>query len=296
LGYLGSVDPAATPFHGAFRDAMRELGYVERKNLQIEHRWWSAGELASHPTLAAELVRLKSDAILTFGTPATLAAQRATALVPIVMVGAGDPLGLRLVDSLERPGGNVTGVSNFARDLSAKRLELLTQLVPGGKRFALLRNPANVLAALQLPELESAAKTLGMQVRAYDARNVGEIDAAFAQMQKDGVDGLIVFSDPMFLGLRSALAADARRYKLPSMSSNGHYVEAGGLISYGVDTTEMWRNAANFVDKIFKGASPTDLPVQQPRRFELAINRNAAQAFGLVVPQELLLRADKLFD
>jgi putative ABC transport system substrate-binding protein len=292
VGYLASADPAVNPYLAPFRGMLRELGYVEGENLHIEYRWWSAGELASHRRLAEEFVRQNCAAILAYGTPAALAAQRATESIPIVMIAAGDPVAMRLVESLQHPDGNVTGVSEFAPRLNAERLGVLHQLVPGARVIALISNPLNASASSQHREYESAARDQGLQVRAYDVRGAMEIDAAFAQMVKDGVDGVVVFDDPAFAALRSALSAAAHAARLPSLYPDRQFVQAGGLVSYGSDGNEAWRNAAAFVAQIFKGARLADLPVKQPARMELAINRATARSLGLLIPQDLVRRAD----
>ena len=294
VGYLATSDPAATPMLDAFRDGLRERGYVEGKNHSIEYRW-AEGSIERRPELAAELVRLKVDVIFAFGTPAVTAAKQATSTIPIVMVGVGDPVGSGLVASLARPGGNITGVTNIAGDLSAKLVELLSGAAPGIKRVAVLRNPANALAARQMKDAETAARSLGLQLQAFDARSPADFESAYAGMAKARAAGVVLLADPMFTGNARRLAELAIKSRIPSIYVIRIYPEAGGLMSYGAGF-DAWRLAASYVDRIFKGAKPADLPVEQPTRLELVINMKTAKALGLTIPQSLLISADKVIE
>jgi putative ABC transport system substrate-binding protein len=295
IGYLATSDPATMrPQLNEFREGMRERGYVEGKNLTIEYRW-AVGSLESRPEIAVELVNLKVDAIFVFGTPAAVAAKKATSTIPIVFVGVGDPLGSGIVASLARPGGNITGVSNIAGDLSAKLMQLLSQAAPNMKRVAVLRNPANALAVHQLKDAEPAARSLGLQLEVFDVRSPADFETAYAGMAKSHVGGVVLFGDPLFTGYSKQLAELAIRFRILSIYVIRTYPEAGGLMSYGPGL-DIFRLAATFVDKILKGAKPTDLPVEQPTRLELVINGKTAKALGLTIPQSLLISADKVIE
>ena len=296
IGYLATSDPAKSPQQlEVFRDGLRERGYVEGKNLTIEYRW-AEGSIEGRPELAAELVRLQVEAILAFGTPAVTAAKQATATIPIVMVGVGDPVGSGLVPSLARPGGNITGVSNIAAELTAKLVELLPQAVPGIKRVAILRNPANAIATRQMNYAETAARALGLQLQAFDVRSPADFENSYADMAKASAAGLVVLGDPMFAGNPRRIAELAIKSRIPSIQNNRIYPEAGGLMSYGPVLDDLWRLAASYVDKVLKGEKPADLPVEQPTKFELVINLKTAKAIGITIPQSLLARADKLIE
>ena len=282
------------PHLNEFRDGMRERGYVEGKNLTIEYRW-AVGSLESRPELAAELVNLKVDAIFVFGTPAAVAAKKATTTIPIVFVGVGDPLGSGIVASLARPGGNITGVSNIAGDLSAKLMQLLSQAAPNMKRVAVLRNPANALATHQMKDVEPAARSLGLQLEVFDVRGPADFETAYAGMAKAHVGGVVLLADALFTGYSKQLAELAIKSRIPSIYVVRTYPESGGLMSYGPGL-DIFRLAATFVDKILKGAKPADLPIEQPTRLEFIINGRTAKALGLTLPQSLLISADKVIE
>jgi len=294
IGYLSTSDPATTPQLDEFREGMRERGYVEGRNLVIEYRW-AQGTLMHQPDLAAELVNLKVDVILARGTPAVQAAKRATSSIPIVMVAVGDPVEMGLISSFARPGGNVTGVSNLNGDLTGKKMELLAAAVPEVKRLALLRNPANSLAAKQVKDAEAAVGALGISLAVVDARVPSEFEVAFAAAAKLRVDGVIVLADPAFGGNVKPLAALASKFHLPTIHNTRSYPEGGGLMSYGTGH-DNYRLAAVYVDKIFRGAKPVDLPVEQPTKLEFVINLKTAKALGLKIPKALLLQADRVIE
>ncbi len=277
----------------AFRQGLRELGYVEGQNLTLELRGMTTAE-SRLDRLAADLVRSKTDVLVTWTTPATLAAKRATSTIPIVMVSVGDPVGAELVASLSRPGGNVTGITNVAVELTGKQLQLLTELRPGVARIAVLRNPTNPSTALAWRETQTAARSLGVELQLVDVRDPRELGAAFTAMGRERPPGLLVLADAMFLAERSRIAELAQKARLPTAFARSENVEAGGLISYGPKLTEQFRQAATYVDKILKGAKPADLPVEQPTKFELVINLKTAKALGLTIPPSLLLRADEV--
>lgn len=294
IGYLASADPAASPdLQTAFRTGLREFGYVEGRNMQVEYRW-TDGTIDRLPARAAELVRLKVDLIFAWATPAVLAAKQATTTVPIVFVGVADPVGAGIVASLARPGGNVTGVSNISRDLTSKHVELLAQIIPGITQFAVIRHSANPSSSLQLQEAQSAAQSLGLQVRVVDVASAADLDTAFATIAKERIQGVIVFPDPMMITHRKRIADGASRNRLPTIFARQENAEAGGLVSYGPSLPDQFRVAVGYVDKILKGAKPGDLPVEQPTKLDLALNLKTAKALGIAVSASLLIRADTL--
>ena len=294
IGYLASSTP---PPHllKAFREGMRERGYVEDVNLSVEYRW-TEGSVERLPELAAELARLKVDLMFTWATPATVAAMRATAKIPIVMVGIADPVGSGLVASLPRPGGNVTGVSNLSSDLSGKLVELLVQIVPGASRIAALRNVSNPSSALQLKQTEAGARAMGLHLSLVDVRGPLEFETAFATIAKARAEGVIVFSDPVFLTESKRIADLAMKSRMPTIFARSENVDAGGLVSYGPTLVEQTRHATGYVDRILKGAKPADLPVELPTRLELAVNVRTARALGITIPPSILVRADKVIE
>ena len=298
IGYLSpgfATDPMRERFLEAFRQGLRELGYVEGQNIAIESRW-TEGKDDRLPALAADLVRSKVDVIVTLSGAATQAAQQATRTIPIVMSLVNDPVGSGLVASLARPGGNVTGLTVMSPDLAGKQLQLLKEVVPKVSRVALLRNPDNPAAAAMLREAEAAARALGVRLQTLEARNPQEIDSAFAAMTRERAGALVILPDGIFLNQRSQIAELAAKRRLPSIRQCGSYAEAGGLMSYGANYLDLMRRAATFVDKILKGAKPADLPVEQPTKFELVINLRTAKAIGLTIPPALLQRADQIID
>ena len=295
IGYLGpSSATAVSRFTESFRQGLRELGWVEGQNIVIEYRF-AEGQFDRLPDLAAELVRLKVDVIVAIPTPAAVAAKNATATIPIVMVNVGDPVGLGLIASLARPGGNVTGLSySVGMDTFGKSLELLKTAVPKVRRVAVLSNPANPARELAISSLKVAARSLGLELQFLAARGPNEFDGAFGAMAKERAGAVLVAADSLFYLHRARLADFTA--KLPSMHGLREMVEAGGLMSYGPSTTHQVRYAATYVDKILKGATPADLPVEQPTKFEVVINLKTAKALGLTMPQSLLARADHLIE
>jgi putative ABC transport system substrate-binding protein len=277
----------------AFRQGLRDLGYVEGHNIAIEYRWadWQLDRVSA---LAAELVRLNVDVIVsTGGNNMALAVKQAVTTIPVVFT-VGNPLGIGLVARLDRPGGNVTGVSLFTGELNAKRLELLKAAVPGVSRVAVLTNPANPAAGAVLKELEGAAQALRVTLHVLEVREHQEIDDAFAAMARERVEALLVVADPLLFAQRERLVALAAKHRLPGIFEWREFVEAGGLLSYGANIADMYRRLASYVDKILKGATPGDLPVEQPTKFELVINLKTAQALGLTIPPTFLFQADEV--
>jgi putative ABC transport system substrate-binding protein len=295
IGVLLTGSPSTVGQTEAFTLGLRELGYVEGQTVAIEYRW-GGGRADGFTEGATDLVRIKVDLIVAWGTTAATAARRATSTLPIVLVAAGDPVGTGLVTNLARPGGNVTGLTNISAELSAKLLEILKEVVPGIKRLGVLRNPSNPVSAPQLRWLELAARSLGIEPRVVDVRDPTEFEAAFSSITRNRVDALAVLADPMFLGQRTRLADLAVQSRLPTTFNWRQYAEAGGLIAYGPSLAEQWRRSATYVDKILKGAKPGDLPIEQPTKFELVINLKTAKALGLTIPQTLLLRADQVIE
>ena len=296
IGWLNlSAHPAGPhPFLEAFREELRYLGYVEGQNLVIEDRHVE-GSQERLADLAAELVRLQVDVLVVGGTAATRAAQHATHTIPIVMAGTADPVGQGLVASLARPGGNITGLSLLMAELPGKGLELLKETVPQSARVAVLGNPADPTYEARLHNLRMAAQALGLHLHILEVRRADELDTAFAAMTREGADALLVLPDVALMDpLRGRITALAAQSRLPAMYGWRAYAEAGGLIAYGPSLQEMWRRAASYVDKLLKGAKPADLPVEQPTKFELVLNRKTAQALGITFPPTLLVSADEV--
>jgi putative ABC transport system substrate-binding protein len=293
VGWLSPGSQASDQsFIAAFRDGLRELGWIEGKNIAIESRW-AEGRFERLPDLAGELVRLKVDVIVANVTQASLAAKRATTTIPIVMVGVGDPLGSGLVDSLARPSGNVTGPSSMLAEASAKQLALLKETVPSASAVAVLWNPANpVWQASALKQTEAAGQAMGLRLQLVEARGPDELEGAFAAMTKERARALFVPADIIFVRHAQQMADLAATYRLPAMYGFREHVEAGGLMSYAASFPVMFKRAAAFVDKLLKGAKPADLPVEQPTKFELVINLKTAKALGIAIPQSVLQRAD----
>jgi ABC-type uncharacterized transport system substrate-binding protein len=279
----------------SFLQGMRELGYIEGKNFVVEARF-ADGEGAALPGLAAELISGKVDVIVATGTPVTLALRKATRTVPIVSTVSSDPAGDGSSTSLARPGGNITGLSNFAPELSQKQVELLTACVPKLSRLAVLVNPSNAEHSGRLKLVESAARKVGMRVLAVHGGTPDEITSSFGAMARDRAEAVLILGDTFFLQQMRRIADLALKYRLPSVFLNPELVEAGGLMSYGPNFTDNFRRAASYVDKILKGAKPADLPIEQPTKFELVINLKTAKALGLTIPQSLLLRADQVIE
>jgi len=294
VGFLGNSTAALEAnLVAPFREGLRDLGYVEGRNIVIEYRW-AEGKYERFPELIAELVARKVDVIVTAGTPAALAVQRATATIPLVMVAVGDPVGTGLVASLARPGGNSTGLTSIAPDLEGKRLELLRQVVPKLARVSFLVNPDNAFHVGSEKQARAAAQVLHVDVQFIGARADSDFDHAFDAIAKERPDAIIVLADRLFLHNRARIVDFAARNRLPAVYPYRELVEAGGLMSFGPNYADMHRRAATYVDKILKGAKPADVPVEQPTKFELIINLKSAKAFRLTIPQSLLLRADEV--
>jgi putative ABC transport system substrate-binding protein len=296
VGYLspGSPsDPARLRRFDAFRQGLRELGYVEGQSIALEPRW-AEGKYERYAALATDLVRLKVDVIVVVGGAATRAAQQATGAIPIVMSVVNDPVGGGLVPSLARPGGNVTGLTIMTSDLVGKQLGLLKEMLPRVSQVTLLGNRANPGTAPQLREAEDAAQALGVRLRILEARVPREIDNAFAAMTRERPGALLTLDDAIFTNQVRQIAELAAKLRLPAIYGTREYTEAGGLIAYGANRLELERRAATYVDKILKGAKPADLPVEQPTKFELVINLKTAKALGLTIPPSLLARAEEV--
>jgi putative tryptophan/tyrosine transport system substrate-binding protein len=276
-------------------DALRELGWVEGKNIAFEHRY-AENRLERLPGLATDLVRLKVDVIAAAGTLAPLAAKQASSTIPIVMTTAGDPLGSGLVASLARPGGNVTGMSLMAPDLGGKRLELLKEVLPRLARVAVLWNAANPYSALVFKETQAAGRTLGIEVQSLEVRAPDDFDGAFEAARQQRPDALITVEDPLTVNHRQRVADFTAGQQLPSLHGVREFAAAGGLMSYGASLADLIRRAAGYVDKILRGAKPADLPVQQPSKFELVINLKTAKTLGLTVPLTLQASADEVIE
>ncbi len=297
VGVLSAGNREATRFlFGAFEAGMRDLKYVDGRDLALEYRF-AEGMFERLPSLAAELVRLRPVALLVHTTPANLAAKKATAEIPIVMVGVADPVGVGLVPSLARQGGNITGITNITAELAGKRLELLKEIMPKATRIAVLVNPNDANAPLQLRNAEGAARVLGVELHpVLEIRRVEDLEGAFAAAVKEGAGAAIRMVDPLGTSGRKQTVGLAARHRLPVVYPYREDVEAGGLISYGPNLPDQFRQAATLVDKILKGAKPADLPVAQPTRFELAINMKTARALGVTIPRSILLRADRVIE
>jgi putative ABC transport system substrate-binding protein len=296
IGYL-QTNLAATPhLQEAFRQGLRDLGYVEGRNVVIEYRS-AEGRIERLPALAAELVALKVDVIVTGGRPQNLAATQATKTIPIVFAAAADPVGSGFVTSLARPGGNVTGLSFLAPELVGKCLELLTQAVPGVSRVAVLWQLGSVGERTEkdmLKEADVAARALGVRLQVLEARGPADLDRAFSDMTRARAGALTVLPSSMFFIERRRLVDLAAKNRLPAVYTSRDYVDAGGLMAYGANLLDLYRRAATYVDKILKGAKPADLPIEQPTKFELVINLQTAKALGLTIPQSVLGRADEV--
>jgi|RhiMetdeSRZDD1v2_1073273.scaffolds.fasta_scaffold421068_2 ABC-type uncharacterized transport system substrate-binding protein len=295
IGYLAVNSPSADRhLDETFKQSLGELGWIEGRNIAIEYRS-AEGKADRLPDLAAELVRLNVDVILsTGGTPGAQAAKKATGTIPIVFTSSGDPIATGLVASLARPGGNVTGLSRVGPDLAVKKVELFKEILPKITRVGFIWNPANPANALALKETEAAAREVHWQLQSVEVRGPDEFEAAFSAMTKARAAAVIVQSDQGFRGKLTRLAELAVKNRLPTMLPQSEYVEAGGLMSYGENLTERYRRAAVFVDKILKGAKPADLPVEQPTKFEFVINLKTAKQIGLTIPPNVLARADKV--
>ena len=294
IGFLSSLSPAAVSARmDAFRQGLRELGYVEGKNIVIESRW-AEGKTERLPELAAELVRLKVDVIVTGGPSVNRFAKEATVTIPIVLAFDNDPVGNGFAASLARPGGNVTGLSALSPEISGKQLELLKEIVPTLSRVAVLGNSAEPANALVLREVELAAGALGVKLQYLDVLGPKDIETAFRAASKGRADAVLVLLSPVVISHRTQLVEIALRSRLPAIYFRPEFVEDGGLMSYATSFADLSRRAATYVDKILKGTKPADLPVEQPTKFELVINLKAAKQIGLTIPPNVLAQADKV--
>ena len=295
IGFLGPTTPSSQSQHvAAFSQRLRELGWIEGRTITIEVRW-AEGRSERFAEIAAEFVRLKVDVIVTQTTPAVLAAKQATSVIPIVFATAGDPVGTGVVASLARPGGNITGLSSQATDTAGKRVGLLREVVPGLRRLAILGNIGNPFSVLEIAEVQAAARTLGVEVATFEIRRAEDIVPVF-ELLKSRAEALYVSADPLVTTNRVRINTLALGARLPTMSAFREYVEAGGLMSYGPNFPDMYRRAADLVDKILRGATPADLPIEQPTKFDLVVNMITAKALGLDVPPTVLARADEVIE
>jgi putative tryptophan/tyrosine transport system substrate-binding protein len=295
IGFLNPTSPDA--FAGrlrGFRQGLKDTGYVEGENVAIDYRW-AENQIDRLPLLAAELVRRRV-AVIVGNTPSAFAAKAATTTIPIVFLVAEDPVKLGLVASLARPGGNLTGINMFSAELVAKRLDLLRELVPGAARVGVLVNPAGPDAGTTLRDVEPAARAIGLQIQVLNASTSREINAAFVTFVRDRADALFVGSDPFLSSRRVQLVNLATRHAIPASFSNRESPEIGGLMSYGANILDAWRQSGTYVGRILKGAKPADLPVEQSTKFELVINTETARMLGLNVPDKLLVRADEVIE
>jgi len=289
------VSSAVRDVWQAFRDGLRELGWQEGRNLVIEYRS-AEGNFERLAALAAELVDLKVPVLVAANTPGTRAAMKATKTIPIIMVAVGDPVATGFVTNLARPDGNVTGVTNIARELTRKRLELLKEMVPAARRNAVIMNPDDPIVPPQVKEVRAASQMLGLDLQFVEVRKVSDLEPAFAIMLRGQADAVLRLADPLGTALRARIVELTMKHRLPAMLTLRQDVEAGGLIAYWTDHIAHYRRAATYVDRILKGAKPADLPVEQPTKFELVINLKTAKALGLTIPQPLLLRADQVIE
>jgi putative ABC transport system substrate-binding protein len=296
IGLLAPFTRADTElWHRAFRQGLHDLGWVEGGNIRFEYRY-ADGQVDRLPELVAELINLKVDVIVTAVTPDALAAAKATKTIPIVMAATGDPVTTGLIASLARPGGNVTGLTQIQTDLSAKRLQLLKEIAPGISRIAALWNPQDAISSLARQEIESAARHLAVELHSLEVRSSDELTAAFASAADAHDDALMVLPSPIFVVNEQRIADFAVKHRLPSMFHLREFVQAGGLLAYGPDRADLFRRAATYVDKILKGANPSDLPVEQATKFQLFINLKTAAALGITVPRSLLALADEVIE
>jgi putative ABC transport system substrate-binding protein len=279
----------------AFRDGLRGRGYVEGQNLSIDVRWPQAS-FDQDPSVVTELVNSNVDVIVAWATPTVIAVRHATSIIPIVMVGVGDPVASGFIASLARPGGNITGLTIIAVELSAKLMELFVELVPGMKRVGVVHNPDNPGVTMALRETEEAIRKLNMQVQVVNAQTSDEFDRAFAQLSAEGVGGVVVLGDPTVIEQSRRIAELARSARLPTAFQRRENVDAGGLLSYGPDLNNQIRQAAFYVDRILKGEKPAELPVMRPTKFELVINLKTAKALGLTVPLIMQMTADEVIE
>jgi len=295
IGFLGTTSPQS---HGAFVDAfrsgLRDRGYVEGKNVIIEYRW-AESAYARLPALAAELVRLGVDLIVTHGTPGARAAKASTTTIPIVVTIAGDAVATGLVQSLARPGGNLTGSTFFFPEVNTKRIQMLREALPAAKRVAALLNENNRGNVVTVDAMTNTARTVGIDIVQVLAQTVEDLDGAFQQIVRLRCDAAVLYEDPLFIAEAVRLAQLANRHRVPSVGFR-EFAEAGGLLGFGVDFPATWRRAAGFVDRIFKGAKPSDLPMEQADKFETVVNLRIAKRFGITIPPKMLLRAETVIE
>jgi len=296
IGLISPFSPSDTAlWHKAFLQGLRDLGWVEGKTITIEYRY-AEGRNDRLPELIADLVRRKVDIIVTAVTNDTLAAKNATREIPIVMAAAGDPVATGIADSLARPGGNVTGLSQMNPDLIGKRLELLKEITPNASPVAVLWNPNDPISILSWHEIQLPARKLGLEVRSLEVRDTGDLDKALHEAAGARVGALAIMPNPVFVTNLKRIADFAAQNRLPSIFHLREFADVGGLMSYGVDRSDLFRRAATYADKILKGAKPADLPIEQPTKFELVINRKTAKILGLDIPPMLLARADEVIE
>jgi putative tryptophan/tyrosine transport system substrate-binding protein len=293
LGFLTAG--AGSPGLPALLEGLRQLDWIEGKTIVVEYRY-AKNRNDRLPELAAELVRLNVSVIVAAGTLAPLAAKHATTTIPIVMTSAGDPLGTGLVSSLARPGGNATGLSLMSPDLSGKRLELIKQIIPDIARVAIMWNATNPYPALVFRQTENAARQLKIEVQSLEVRTPDDVSSALEAAMREKANALITVEDPLTVNYRKQIADFAAENRLPTISGLREYVDAGGLLSYGPDLADLYRRAAGYVDKILKGAKPSELPVEQPTKFALVINLKTSKALGLTIPPDMLAIADALIE
>ena len=295
IGFFGSSTPSVmTRWIAAFVQRLRELGWIEARTVTIEYRW-AEGRNERYAEIADEFVRLKVDVIVTYGTPPSKAAMQATAVIPIVFAAAADPVGSGLVSSLARPGGNITGLSLQQSDIAGKKLEFLREVVTGLRRLALMGNVNNPSSMLEIGEVRTAANTLGIEIVPLYLRKAEDIGPAFDALN-GSADALYVSTDPLIFTNITRINTRALGARLPTMYNGKEYIELGGLMSYGPNYPGLFGRAADFVDKILRGAKPSDLPVEQPTKFDLVINLTTAKALGLTIPPSLLARADEVIE
>ena len=296
IGILDAGSAASTTrYYEAFRTKLHQLGYVERRNIRFEYRY-ADGFFDRLPGLAAELVRLNPKVIVSAPLPANLALRQATSTIPIVMASGADPVGFGLVQSLSHPGGNITGLTNFAEELASKQLDLIRELLPGVARLGVLVNVQNPLHVTEWKKTQAAAANASLTLLRFDYHNIEDLERAFAQFNREKAEAVLIQPDVTFGTHRERIADIAAKSRLPAIYFNRRYVEAGGLLSYGPNLLENYRRAAVFVDKILKGTKPADLPIERPTTIELVINLKAAKALGLTVPPALLARADEVVE
>jgi len=295
IGFLGSSTPSAmSQWVAAFVQRLRDLGWIDGGTVTIEYRW-AEGRSSRAAEIAAEFVQLKVDVIVTYGTSSVLAAKQATSVIPIVFAAANDPVGAGLVASLARPDGNVTGLSVQQVDAAGKRLELLREIFPSLRRLAILANVGNPGAALEMGEAQVAARTLGLEVTTIEIRRGEDIAPGFDAL-KSQAEALYVCTDPLVITNRARIQTSAMGARLPTVYNSREYVETGGLMSYGPNFLDQWRRTAEIVDKILRGAKPSDIPVEQPTKFDLVLNLTTAKVLGLTIPSTLIARADEVIE